>query len=254
MISLLFKATAEGTFSLNLGSESKKTILGRSNVTDGNYEYNFSAEALEIVVSPDSDNTQAVIIAEKENPTPYNDMGGYSWAEVSVGALAKLGILDGFCDESFLPAQNITRGEFAALLVRSLKLEGTAESFNDVDEDYPFAKELKTAKKTAVVLGDGNGNFNPASPITRQEMCAMVFRALGYKQKMKPMAESESYLASFAHGDEIAPYAREAVAAVSRANILTRDDNQSFKPEATVKRAYAAAVLERVIIHNKLVR
>lgn len=254
VISLLFKATAEGTFRLNFGIDSKKPVLGRANVTDDNYEYNFSTEALEIAVSPDTDNTQTVIIAEKENPTPYNDMGGYSWAEISVGALAKLGILDGFCTDSFLPAQNITRGEFTALLVRSLKLEGTTEGFADVNDDYPFAKELKTAKKTAVALGDGNGNFNPDSPVTRQEMCTLVFRALSYKHKMKPMENAEEYLSAFAHGDEIAPYAREAVAVVSRANILTRDDNQSFKPEATVKRAYAASVLERVIIHNKLVR
>lgn len=253
VLSLLFKAKKAGKFTLTLN---EKCVLGKAKVSEGDdYQYDFEKRNFEADITEDTDEKDVVIIAEKERKTPYDDMFGYEWAEISVGALAKLGILEGFCEESFLPAQNITRGEFAALLIRSAKIEGTGEQFPDVAEDYKFAEEIKTAKKTGIALGDENGSFNPDAEITRQDICALVFRTLSYKHKMKPVEEErvEDYIGEFSDRDEISDYAVPAVAAVVRANLLKGDEG-TLNPKANMTRAEAAVILESVIIHIKLVR
>lgn len=257
ILSLLFKAKKAGNFTLTLGGEEHKFILGKSKVTDDNkYDYDFEIRPFEAVISDDTDKNDVVIIAEKEKKTPYDDMGGYEWAEISVGALAKLGILDGLCEESFEPGKDITRGEFAALLVRSAKLTGTTENFADVPEDYKFAAELSAARKTGIALGDGEGNFNPDAPVTREEVSAFVFRALSYKQKMKPVETDKigGYLDIYSDKDDISEYAIPTLAATVRANIFKGNDKGKLMPKANMTRAEAATILERIIIHIKLVR
>ncbi|MGN1098459.1 MAG: S-layer homology domain-containing protein [Clostridia bacterium] len=253
--SLLFKAKKAGKFSLKLGKaagENVKLIVGRTKAVGSSYDYPLVAEGMEMDITEDTDSEDVVIIAEKENKTPYDDMFGYEWAEVAVGALATLGVLDGVAETSFEPGKNITRGEFAAMLVRSAKLTGEGGQFPDVAEDYPFAKEIATARKKGIALGDENGNFNPDAEVTRQDISAFVYRALNVLGKIH--TADEEILEPFADSGEISDYAVPTMAAVVRAKLIKGDDEGLLNPKNNMTRAEAAVLLERVIVHIKLVR
>lgn len=253
--SLLFKAKQAGTFGLRLGhaaGENVKFFLGRAGIVDGKYDYDFQVDSFEVVIGDDSDNKDVVIIAEREAKTPYDDMYDHAWAEVSVGVLARLGVLDGIAEESFEPDKEITRGEFIAMLMRGAKINGEGEGFADVPDDYPFAKEIVAAKAIGVANGYDDGSFHPDDAVSRQDIGAFVFRALKYKQKMR--GADISVLEGFSDSDEISDYAVEAMCGVVNARLISGDDRGKLKPLDNMTRAEAAVLIERTIIHIKLVR
>ncbi len=254
VLSLLFKAKKEGSFSLVLGrpEDKKEIIVGRPKNINGSYVYDVYAEGTQLDIAADGDGEDVVIIAEKEQKTPYDDMFGYEWAEVAVGAMARLGVLDGIGGKSFEPSKSITRGEFAAMIVRGAKIKGEGEQFPDVSEDHPFAKEIAVAKKTGVALGDENGNFNPDENVTRQDISAFVCRTLTFLNKLQPA--DETVLEPFEDKDEISDYAVETMARTVRAKLLMGDDKGLLNPKKNMTRAEAAVLLERVMVHIKLVR
>ena len=171
-----------------------------------------------------------------------------------MGAMSRLGVLDGIAEPggNFEPAKSITRGEFAAMLVRGAHLSGTGEGFADVPDDYPYAAELKAAKHTGVALGDENGNFNPDATVTRQDISAFVYRALDYLHKIRPA--DESYLEPYPDSSDISDYAVPTMSAVVRSRLIKGDDAGRLNPKNEMTRAEAAVLMESVIIHIKLVR
>jgi glucose/arabinose dehydrogenase len=67
----------------------------------------------------------------------------------------------------------------------SLSVSGTpytiaqGAAFLDVPPSHLFYREIGKLSARGVTVGDGNGNFLPDQPVTRQEMAAFIIRALG---------------------------------------------------------------------------
>ncbi len=254
LCSLLFVAKTGGDFAVRLGrpEEGREVMVGRMRATpEGKYMYDLETEDLELSISGEANRENTVIIEERKPATPYNDMDDYSWAEIAVGALGRLGIMDGIAGESFEPAKSVTRGEFIAMLIRAAKFTGGGDNFPDVAEDYPYAKEISVAKKKGIALGGDDGKFNPDSTVSRQDISAFVYRALHYLDKMDE-APLE-VLADYPDSDEISDYAEGTMASVVRAKLLRGDEDGYLNPTDEMTRAEAAVLIERVIVHIKLV-
>lgn len=57
--------------------------------------------------------------------------------------------------------------------------KGESKVFNDFDKVSPWAKDaVKKVKEAGIMVGDGEGNFNPQKPITREELAVVVSRIL----------------------------------------------------------------------------
>ena len=110
---------------------------------------------------------------------------------------------------------NITRGEFAQLIVQALEAGGAelelGEAFPDCGLDY-----VRKARALGVVSGTGDGQYLPDQPITRQEIAVMVTRA---SDKMMELggysyiggindADAEAELMASPAYQEVAPWAR----------------------------------------------
>ncbi len=247
--SILFKAKKAGDFTLAL---TERTMFGKVNE---NAFYVMDVNGGTFVVSEDTDGKNSAIIEDTPALTPYDDMLGYDWAEKAVGVLAKLGVLEDIADESFYPGQNVTRGDFITMLVRVCKLKSSAkaEPFGDVGEDSYQYDSVMIAKALGVALGDENGNFRPDEPITRQDICTLVYRTMRKMDKVNPEITVEDYISGFSDKDSIAPYAVESVAGLIRAKIIIGDDSGLIRPTDYMTRAEAAVVLNRLAEFNILV-
>lgn len=126
---------------------------------------------------------------------PASDIAGHQ-NETAILRLNKLGIVTGYENGDFRPDANITRAEFAVLLVRALGLEGAASArkgdtqFTDVTvaAGYEWASgAINVATGLGHIQGYGNGKFGPADQITYQDAITLVVRALGYETKAKEL-------------------------------------------------------------------
>ncbi|MEW6308539.1 MAG: S-layer homology domain-containing protein, partial [Bacillota bacterium] len=99
--------------------------------------------------------------------------------------LAGLGIAQGMTATSFGPAQNVTRAQMAAFIVRSLGLEASATAskgatlFTDVAANYWGSGYVNVASSMGIIVGH-QGRFRPEDPVKFSEAATMMVRALGY--------------------------------------------------------------------------
>lgn len=98
--------------------------------------------------------------------------------------LKSLGIVNGIDIENRLDS-NITRGEFAQLVVNMMGQQEVAVSlsmdayFTDTNNS-PYAGAINLLHKQGIVSGVGDGTFQPERNVRYTEACKMLVTALGY--------------------------------------------------------------------------
>ena len=177
----------------------------------------------------------------------FIDLGNHAWAADAINSLADEGIIKGTTPNTFSPAANITRADFAILLVRAFKLTSeNTENFADVAESDYFAAELAVARNTGLVNGIGENKFAPRANITRQDMMVIVYRALSAMEKISA-SENAPEASDFA---TVADYAKEAVSALVNAG-LVNGKNGLIAPKDNTTRAEVAVLLKRILDYIK---
>lgn len=111
----------------------------------------------------------------------------------AVAAAKALGITNGDGNGHFYPESNITREEAFTLIYRTLtnasvkaKLSrslptattSTLSSFSDYRSIQSYAQTAIATLVKAEIIKGSNGKINPASPISREEMAVILYRAL----------------------------------------------------------------------------
>ncbi|TWT07015.1 S8 family serine peptidase [Planococcus sp. CPCC 101016] len=191
--------------------------------------------------------TEKKFTITKETKVTFTDIQTH-WAKTQIEALASQGIIKGKTDTLFAPKADLTRAEFAALLVRTLELplkdyEGT---FTDADPSNTWAsKEIEAAARAGIVLGLPNNKFDPKAPISRQDTAVMIMRAVEYQEAS--LLEGLDTTHKFADNAKIKAYASESVQQAYALGLITGRDNNIFDPLAKITRAETAAVLYRAL-------
>lgn len=251
---ILFKAKKEGEFNVNLDG----CMLGKA---DENAFYKVGdlgtlANVTSVTITEDTDGESVNIIEDPEPQTPYDEKIMGHRAEKAIVVMYKLGALEGIADETIDTERSITRGEFATMLQKICKMKSSAsvEAFNDIDEDSFMYEPLKVLKAKKIAEGDGEGNFMPNAPITRQDAFSLIFRAMVNMNKVDSNIDAEQYIGAFDDKDEIAPYAVDAFAGVFRAKLLVyNDDVTKCTPTGSMTLADACYILNKLAEFNILV-
>ena len=169
----------------------------------------------------------------------FTDIAHHIWAHSAIATLSQKGIITGRGNNIFAPDDNVTRAEFAKMLVLALDITDNGEDapFDDVSDSDWFASYARIAAANGIVMG-ADGNFMPYSNITRQDAAVMIYRAA---------AISGGTMPEFTDKTAVADYAYDAVAALSSSGIIKGMDNGSFAPLNGLTRAQAAVLLARVM-------
>ena len=113
----------------------------------------------------------------------------------AVDMATALGIIDGYEDGTFRPAENIERGEAVKMISAMLNggrdavQETTESSYTDVlgSDDAWANKYIEYCTARGIVSGVGNNCFAPASDVTGTQLAKMLLVSLGYD------ADKEAY-------------------------------------------------------------
>jgi len=177
------------------------------------------------------------------NSVAFSDVAADAWYNRAVSFIASRNITDGTGSGNFSPDAQPTRGEFIVLLMRACAIapdENPVDNFSDAGSTY-YTNYIAAAKRLGVSTGVGDNRFEPDSPITRQEMFAMLYNALKALDKL-PRGDSGRALSDFSDSGSVADYAQEAITFLVSAGII-RGSNGLMTPAATTTRAEIAQVL-----------
>lgn len=174
-----------------------------------------------------------------DTPTPavsFKDMQGH-WAQPSVARLVELGAIAGYPDNSFKPNRSVTRAEFATMLVKALKLEGSGQNYSDTTSHW--AREaIAAASGLGIVNGYADRSFGPDDTLTREQMASMLVRAAGLTASGTPV--------SFSDAAQVSSWSLPSLQAAVSSGLMNGYTDGTIKPQGLTTRAEAATVLSRL--------
>lgn len=203
------------------------------------------------------DLTKPTTVTPVTNPSPnqpvvtngsvFVDLQGH-WASQDIEKMVKLGLVSGMSPGIFAPDRKITRAEFAALLVKALKIQpGTIVSsrFTDITTDKWYFGVVNAAAQAGLVNGISSNSYGPDQAITREQMAVMIAKALDYQKKVETINPStvNSTLAVFNDQNSISSWARDGAARVVQTGIVKGRGNGYFAPAAHATRAEGSVMI-----------
>ncbi|WP_068777714.1 fibronectin type III domain-containing protein [Paenibacillus sp. FJAT-26967] len=190
------------------------------------------------------------------HPLEFKDVEGH-WSEQFVNDMGSRMVVSGVGSELFQPDRDITRAEFAAIIIRGLgiKLDNGKSSFADLNSSDWYYDTVYTAHKYDLISGFEDGTFRPEDRITREQAMVILSKAMlltGLKQKQADSSVEEQ-LKAFTDALDVSGWARSGIADSVQAGIVTGRNGGKLAPKAFITRAEVAATLQRLLQKSDLI-
>ena len=121
--------------------------------------------------------------ASANSNAEYSDIVGEK-CEGAVNVLSALGVVNGYEDGTYKPANIVTRAEMAKLIITALGMDSyataTTSSYTDMTNAKWAVPVVEYATNLGIINGYGNGKFGPNDTVTYEQAATMIVRALGY--------------------------------------------------------------------------
>ncbi|MEI2281801.1 S-layer homology domain-containing protein [Paenibacillus polysaccharolyticus] len=190
------------------------------------------------------------------NPIEFHDVQNH-WAKSEVNDMGSRMVMEGTGEGLFTPERDITRAEFAMVLVRGLglKLSSSAGTFTDVANDAWYSPAINTAYEYQLLEGFEDGTFRPDEKITREQAMTIMAKAMvltGLKGKHSATSESLG-LDKYTDTSEISTWAYRGMVDSVQAGIFTGRNQGKLAPKAPITRAEVAAIAKRLLQKSGLI-
>lgn len=190
------------------------------------------------------------ILDYPKTPNPFYDTDGH-WAEDIIANMTATGIISGFEEDGkmmFRPDNNMTRAEFASMIVNYQELN--LSDYNDVSLDFTDVEEIpqwaipaiKAAYSENIILGrvndDKTTTFAPYDNITRAEAMTVLGRILPHVGDLSEL--------TFADKADIPQWAEDGVKKLISMGVVSGYEDNTILPNNNMKRAEAATMLYKI--------
>ncbi|MCI1960168.1 MAG: S-layer homology domain-containing protein [Clostridia bacterium] len=169
----------------------------------------------------------------------FSDVSENHWAYGEINKASEYGFITGMGDGTFGLGKNVTRAQFASMVVRMFGFKENIPDlkYSDVGSKKWYYSDVETALANGVSQY-GDGCFRPDDNITREEMAVMLIRALGYDSLA---LQENSTPTPFTDVSENMGYINLAY----NFGIISGKSSTEFNPKGTATREEAAAMMVR---------
>ncbi len=198
------------------------------------YTFTMPASAVKVTVEFE-EGTEPVDPKPQEGK--FVDVADDFWAAKDIYTLKDAGIIGGKSATEFDPEGDVTRAEFAKMVVGLFGYKATSDAVNFEDckaEDW-FTPYVAAGVEAGVIKGVSDTEFAPNATITREDACTILGRALN------KVAQSNEL--KFTDADKVAEYAAPYVALLSELGYVNGYEDGSFLPQNNITRAEAAKII-----------
>lgn len=183
----------------------------------------------------------------EQTPAPeeqyFDDLADFDWAKNAVNILASNKIINGREENKFFPSDLVTRAEFLKMTVGGFYIKPASVStlpFSDVVYGEWYYDSVMAAYQYNIVKGISDTEFGTNDNITRQDIAVILYNTLTSTGKSFDNYDEKE---EFSDSGEIADYAKKAVEALQKADIINGRDSNEFAPKEPATRAEAAKML-----------
>lgn len=162
-----------------------------------------------------------------------------NWAKHQIEKMVTSGAVKGYPDGSFKPEAKVSRAEFTTLVNRAFeKVDQNAKAnFADVKETDWHYVQVASGKSAGYIAGYTDNTFKPDNAISREEVAVILTKLL------KLDANNTDAADVYTDVQNIAPWAKGSVAAVTTGKVMKGYFEGSFKPYKLITRAEAVVAI-----------
>ncbi|MGG5739883.1 MULTISPECIES: S-layer homology domain-containing protein [Bacillus cereus group] len=124
---------------------------------------------------------------------PYRDIrSGSTMFPEEVLTLTKLGIFKGDGNGGFRPKDSVSRAEMAQIIKNAFQVSAKQKhTFNDVPNGFWAENAISAVQSNGIASGTGDGKFEPAKMVTREQYAQFLYNALKYKKPEVAVQDTE---------------------------------------------------------------
>ncbi len=190
------------------------------------------------------------------HPIEFEDVAKH-WAKQAVGDMGSRMIIDGTGNGMFSPDRDITRAEFAAIIVRALglKTENGTTSFSDVQSTDWYSSVVNTAYAYHLIGGFEDGTFRPMDTITREQAMVILSKAMAITNLKGNLAIQSTDVILRPYGDTatVSAWALSSVADTVEAGIVSGRGGNELAPKDYITRAEVAKIIQGLLQKSGLI-
>ncbi len=175
----------------------------------------------------------------------FPDVASGYWASCDITKLAMNDVVVGYPDSLFRPTKNISRAEFATMLIKGLNKEDCASAtnaFRDVPSGHWANNMIGQAVHENLMKGYPNGLFKPSNPVTRAEVLCAISKAITCDIDN---CQAQEILSKYCDGKTVPTWAQIPIAKALNQGVLQNTPNPNvIAPFKDASRADVASMLQ----------
>ncbi len=175
----------------------------------------------------------------------FPDVSSGYWASCDITKLAMNDVVVGYPDNMFKPNRNISRAEFATILVKGFNKEtcaSTTNAFRDVPSGHWANSMIGQAVHENLMKGYPNGLFKPSNPVTRAEVLCAISKALPCEVDS---CKAQEILSKYCDGKTVPNWAQIPIAKALSQGVLDNTPSPNvIAPFRDATRADVASMMQ----------
>lgn len=179
----------------------------------------------------------------------FSDVPRSHWAYKEITEMAAKGIIKGYEDGKFRPNNQVTRAEFAKIMIAAagvdIRTNKASQTFVDVPKSHWAFPYVEHAKPYLTGYKSGTRYYyKPDQYAVREDIAVALVRLLGYDRTNKADLD---VLKRFRDDERISPNLRPYIAIAIQTDLM-KGYNNEFRPQDPITRAEAASLLYRALL------
>lgn len=176
----------------------------------------------------------------------FSDVPQSHWAFGYIAELVNDNVLSGYPDGKFYPSNNVTRAEFAKIMISASGVKvspATSTSFSDVATTDWFCPYIESAKEFLTGYNySGNAMYLPNKAAIREDIAVALVRLKGYDISVADLGMLSTMFSDY---DSISETAKRYVAVAVARGLVSGYEDGTFKGQQSITRAEAATLIWR---------
>lgn len=208
-----------------------------------------SIQAIKKTLTPFDLSPFANMTGAAANLQMFPDVPDGYWASCEIDKLATNDVVVGYPDRLFKPSRNISRAEFATMLVKGFDKDmyscAPEKLFSDVPANHWANSAITVAVHNDLLKGYPNGKFMPNHNVTRVEaLCAL---SKGIKCAEMDKCKAQEILSKYCDGNTVPEWAIIPIAkALEKGALNNSPSPNTIAPFKDASRADIAAMLQNI--------
>ena len=179
----------------------------------------------------------------------FPDVPEQHWASCDIDKLAMNDVVVGYPDKQFKPNRNVSRAEFATMLVKGFNMDNCSLEPKCIFSDVPAGNwanpMIAKAVDEQLMKGYPNGRFMPNNNVTRAE--ALTAMAKGLNNCSIDECKAKEILSKYKDGGRVPSWSQIPIAtALENGALSDLPNSDMILPDKAASRADIASMLQNV--------